>query len=182
MPQARIAVDIGGTFTDVVLERADGSRITTKLLTTYEHPGAAVLAGIAEVIAKGGVAPDDVGVIIHGTTLATNALISRSGAKTALLTTAGHRDALAIAHEERFEQYDINIDRPTPLVPRYLRLPISERMDRDGRVLKPLAEADVMATLTVLDQYHVESVAIGYLHAFVNPCLLYTSPSPRDRG
>lgn len=169
MPQARIGVDIGGTFTDVVLERADGSRITTKLLTTYEHPGAAVLAGVAEVIAKGGVAPDDVGVIIHGTTLATNALISRSGATTALLTTAGHRDTLAIAHEERFEQYDINIDRPTPLVPRYLRLPIGERMDRDGSVLIPLAEADVIATLAVLDQHHVESVAIGYLHAFVNP-------------
>jgi len=88
-----------------------------------------------------------VGVIIHGTTLATNALISRNGATTALLTTAGQRDALAIAHEELFEQYDINIDRPTPLVPRYLRLPISERMDRDGRVLIPLAEAAVMATL-----------------------------------
>jgi N-methylhydantoinase A len=169
MSEVRIAADIGGTFTDVVLERADGSRVTTKLLTTYEHPGTAVLQGIAEVLTKGDVDASDVGVIIHGTTLATNALISRSGAKTALLTTAGHRDALEIAHEERFEQYDINIDRPTPLVPRYLRLPVSERMDRDGCVLVPLSEDEVMATLPVLDQHGVESVAIGYLHAFVNP-------------
>lgn len=169
MREVRIAVDIGGTFTDVVLERADGSRVTTKLLTTYKQPSVAVLQGIAEVVEKGGVAAGDVGVVIHGTTLATNALIGRSGAKTALLTTAGHRDALEIAHEERFEQYDINIDRPTPLVPRYLRLPIGERMDRNGGVLIPLSESDVMATLPVLDQHKVESVAIGYLHAFVNP-------------
>jgi N-methylhydantoinase A len=112
--------------------------------------------------------PADISLIIHGTTLATNALIERSGARTALLTTAGHRDALEMAHEDRFEQYDINIDRPRPLVPRFLRLPIRERMDRDGNVLIALDEATVAATLPVLDEHEVESVAIGYLHAFVN--------------
>ena len=165
---ARLAVDIGGTFTDVVLELAGGSRVTTKLLTTQAYPGEAVLAGIHEVMRRAGAVSSDVGLIIHGTTLATNAMIERSGATTALLTTKGHRDALEMAHEDRFEQYDINIDRPRPLVPRYLRLPIDERMDRDGKVLRPLDEQSVLATLPVLDEHQVESVAIGYLHAFIN--------------
>ncbi len=166
--KARLAVDIGGTFTDVVLELGNGKPVTTKLLTTYPHPGEAVLAGIAEVMRRAGSSPGDVGLIIHGTTLATNALIERSGATTALLTTAGHRDALEMAHEDRFEQYDINIERPRPLVPRYLRLPIHERMDRDGKVLIALDDESVKATLPVLEAHNVESVAIGYLHAFVN--------------
>ena len=166
---ARLAVDIGGTFTDVVLELASGERITSKLLTTYDHPGNAVLKGIAEVIESIGINAGHVGLIIHGTTLATNALIERNGAKTALLTTEGHRDALEMAHEDRFEQYDINIDRPIPLVPRFLRLPVRERMDRDGRILIPLDEASVISTLPVLDEHRIESVAIGYLHGFINP-------------
>jgi len=167
--KARLAIDIGGTFTDVVLELADGTRATTKLLTTYAHPGEAVLAGIDAVMQQTGLSPADISLIIHGTTLATNALIERSGATTALLTTAGHRDALEMAHEDRFEQYDINIDRPQPLVPRYLRLPVSERMDRDGNALLPLDEKSVLAALPVLDEHDVESVAVGFLHAFMNP-------------
>jgi N-methylhydantoinase A len=167
--RARLAVDIGGTFTDVVLELPDGARVTTKLLTTYDHPGRAVLDGIDEVLRRTGLQPAAVGLVIHGTTLATNALIQRSGARTALLTTAGHRDALEMAHEDRFEQYDIMIDRPRPLVPRYLRLPVRERLDRDGRVLIPLDESSVEAALPLLDEHGVESVAIGYLHAYINP-------------
>jgi N-methylhydantoinase A len=166
---ARLAVDIGGTFTDVVLELPEGGRITTKLLTTYAHPGEAVINGIGQVLQRAGIEPSAVGLIIHGTTLATNALIERSGAVTALLTTQGHRDALEMAHEDRFEQYDVMIDRPRPLVPRYLRLPVRERLDRNGRVLVPLDEASVEAAFPVLDEHGVESVAIGYLHAFVNP-------------
>ncbi len=162
-------MDIGGTFTDVVLELASGRRITTKLLTTYAHPGEAVLAGIARVLADADMKPSGVGLIIHGTTLATNALIERSGARTALLTTEGHRDALEMAHEDRFEQYDVMIDRPRPLVPRHLRLPVRERLDCNGQVLLPLDEASLEAALPVLDENEVESVAIGYLHAFVNP-------------
>jgi N-methylhydantoinase A len=166
---ARLAVDIGGTFTDVVLEAPAAGRFTAKLLTTYAHPGEAVLEGIAQVMRQSGLEPGAVSLIIHGTTLATNALIERSGAKTALLTTRGHRDALEMAHEDRFEQYDIMIDRPRPLVPRYLRLPVSERLDRDGKVLVPLDEQSVLDTLTVLDRHEIESVAIGYLHAYANP-------------
>jgi N-methylhydantoinase A len=167
--QARLAVDIGGTFTDVVLELAGGQRITTKLLTTYAHPGEAVLEGIAQVMRQAGIGAEQVGLIIHGTTLATNALIERSGATTALLTTRGHRDALEMAHEDRFEQYDVMIDRPRPLVPRHLRLPVSERMDANGEILLPLDMASLEATLPALDEHGVESVAIGYLHAFINP-------------
>ena len=167
--RARLAVDIGGTFTDVVLEMPDGRRFTTKLLTTYGHPGEAVLEGISTVLQEASVQPSRIGVIIHGTTLATNALIERSGAVTALLTTEGHRDALEMAHEDRFEQYDVMIDRPRPLVPRHLRLPVRERLDAGGRVLLPLDEASLESCLPALDESGVESVAIGYLHAFVNP-------------
>ena len=167
--RARIAVDIGGTFTDVVLELSDQRRVTTKRLTTYEHPGIAVLAGISEVMAKAKVQPENIGLIIHGTTLATNALIERSGARTALITTKGHRDALEMAHEDRFEQYDINIDRPIPLVPRHLRLTVDERLNYRGDVLRPLRLSDVESHLKTLDDYEVESVAIGFLHGFVDP-------------
>ena len=166
---ARLAVDIGGTFTDVVLELPTGERLTTKLLTTYDHPGRAVLEGITTVMDRAGVASSEIGLIIHGTTLATNALIERRGANTALLTTEGHRDALEMAHEDRFEQYDINIDRPIPLVPRHLRLPVRERMDRDGNILVELDESTIRRHLSVLEDYEIQSVAIGYLHAFVNP-------------
>ena len=169
MSSNRLAVDIGGTFTDVVLELATGQRVTRKLLTTYDHPGNAVLAGIKDAITYAAIKPSEIDLIIHGTTLATNALIERRGANTALLTTEGHRDALEMAHEDRFEQYDINIDRPTPLVPRYLRLPITERMDRDGNILIPLDEQSVLRSIEVLEQHNVESVAIGYLHAYLNP-------------
>ncbi len=165
----RIAVDIGGTFTDVVLELPHGGRKTVKLLTTYPHPGEAVLDGITRVMQQASVEPPQVSLIIHGTTLATNALIERNGAVTALLTTEGHRDALEMAHEDRFEQYDLMIDRPLPLVPRHLRWPVRERLDRYGRTLVPLDEASVTAALPLLDEHEVESVAIGYLHAFVNP-------------
>jgi N-methylhydantoinase A len=167
--KARLAVDIGGTFTDVVLELPGAGRVTTKLLTTYSHPGEAVLKGICQVMQQAGLSSGDIGLIIHGTTLATNALIERRGARTALLTTEGHRDALEMAHEDRFEQYDINIDRPRPLVPRYLRLPVHERLDCNGRVLIPLDEDSIESALPVLEEHGVESVAIGYLHAFVNP-------------
>lgn len=167
--KARLAVDIGGTFTDIVVEREGGARVTAKVLTTPEAPEQGVLAGVGEALEKAGLVPADIGIIIHGTTLATNALIERRGAKTALLTTEGHRDALEMAYENRFEQYDINIDRPKPLVPRWLRLPIRERMNRDGEALIELDEESVGAALAVLDAEKVESIAIGYLHAYANP-------------
>src|SRR5579884_452855 len=137
MAEARLGVDIGGTFTDVALE-AGGRRWSAKVLTTPEAPARAVLDAIRAVLDAAALGPADLAIIIHGTTLATNALIERKGAKTALLTTEGFRDTIEIRHENRFEQYDVNIDLPPPLVPRRLRLPIRERIDARGKVLVPL--------------------------------------------
>ncbi|MEL0325004.1 MAG: hydantoinase/oxoprolinase N-terminal domain-containing protein, partial [Rhodospirillales bacterium] len=123
----RLAVDIGGTFTDVVLQHGS-NQTTAKVLTTPSAPEEGVLDGVAKALAEANITPDAVGLLIHGTTLATNAIIERKGAKIALLTTEGHRDAVEMALENRFEQYDIMIDRPLPLAPRELRWPVRERM------------------------------------------------------
>ncbi|MEM8935556.1 MAG: hydantoinase/oxoprolinase family protein, partial [Pseudomonadota bacterium] len=163
----RLAIDIGGTFTDLALV-ADDRLTTLKVLTTPKDPSLGVLEGVAAILETTGLELRQVDLIIHGTTLATNALIERRGAKTAFLTTEGHRDVLEMAAENRFEQYDINIDRPEPLVPRYLRLPIRERMNKDGDVLIPLDEKSVDACLPVLEREGVESVAIGFLHGYAN--------------
>ena len=163
----RLAIDIGGTFTDVVLEW-QGQLYSTKLLTTHEAPAEAVLIGVEEIIEQADAHFEQIGVVLHGTTLATNALIERRGAKTALLTTLGHRDVLEMAHENRFEQYDLNIVRPKPLVPRDLRLPIKERMNARGEVLVPLDAASVTSAIEELAAAKVESVAIGLLHAYAN--------------
>ncbi|MDE2985405.1 MAG: hydantoinase B/oxoprolinase family protein [Gemmatimonadota bacterium] len=165
---ARLAIDIGGTFTDVALE-VGGRLVTTKVLTTHAAPEHGVLDGVAKVLGMASVAPPAVRLVIHGTTLATNAIIERKGARTALIVTEGHRDALEMAHENRFEQYDISVDRPPPLVPRRLRLPVRERVDRRGRVLIPLDEDTVHALLPVLDEHGVESVAVGLIHGYANP-------------
>ena len=165
---ARLAIDIGGTFTDVALETG-GRLVTTKVLTTHAAPERGVLDGVAKVLDMASVAPTAIGLAIHGTTLATNAIIERKGARTALIVTEGHRDALEMAHENRFEQYDISVDRPPPLVPRRLRLPVRERVDRHGRVLIPLDEDTVPTLLPVLDEHGVESVAVGLIHGYANP-------------
>ena len=164
----RVAVDIGGTFTDVVLEAA-GRTVTTKVLTTHAEPAAGVVAGLRDVLARGGTRAADVGVVLHGTTLATNALIERRGARTALITTEGHRDVVEMAFENRFEQYDVNIDRPRPLVPRRWRLTVPERMNAAGEVLVPLEVAAVEALVPRLSQDAIESVAVGFLHGYANP-------------
>jgi N-methylhydantoinase A len=168
MKSARLAVDIGGTFTDLALEQ-DGRRTTVKVLTTPAAPEQGVMDGFRAVIQAAGVTPSDIALIIHGTTLATNSIIERKGARTALITTEGFRDVIAMGNESRYDQYDLNIVLPEPLVPRYLRLPVPERLDNTGLILRPLDEAAVHAVIPVLRQEHVESVAVGLLHAFVNP-------------
>ena len=164
----RLAIDIGGTFTDVVLEQ-DGELNTSKVLTTPAAPEDGVLNGIEEVLAKAGTAPGDIGMLLHGTTLATNAIIERKGANVALITTDGFRDVLEIGYESRFNQYDIFIDKPTPLVPRHRRFTVPERVDVHGRVLLDLDEDAVKALLPKLDRAGVESIAIGFLHGYANP-------------
>ena len=166
--QARLAVDIGGTFTDVALE-IGSRRITAKVLTTSRAPDEGVMAAVRAALRDAGVGPRDLDVIIHGTTLATNALIERKGARTALLATEGFRDSVEMAYENRFEQYDVNIDKPPPLVPRYLRLGVPERMDAKGRVLRPLDEGAVLALVPELERQGVASVAIGLIHSYANP-------------
>ena len=168
MPSARLAVDIGGTFTDLALEH-DGRRVTIKVLTTQVAPEQGVIAGAREILRSSGVAAGDIGIVIHGTTLATNAVIERKGARTALLTTQGFRDVIAMGNESRYDQYDLNIVLPEPLVPRHLRLPVPERLDNEGNVLLPLDVGAVRALVPVLRRERVESIAVGLLHAFVNP-------------
>ncbi|MFP6778522.1 MAG: hydantoinase/oxoprolinase family protein, partial [Alphaproteobacteria bacterium] len=165
---ARIGVDIGGTFTDVVLENGQ-MRYTAKVLTTPRAPEEGVAAGIRSVLADSGVTPDEVSLIIHGTTLATNALIERKGVTTALVTTEGFRDSVEMGSESRFEQYDINMEKPLPLVPRRRRFVVSERLNATGEVILALDEPAVAALVEPLKTLQVESVAIGFLHSYVNP-------------
>ena len=163
----RLAVDIGGTFTDFVLETSS-ARFSRKVLTTPAAPEQGVLAGIELILADAGLAPSSLGLIIHGTTLATNAIIERKGARTALLVTSGFRDAIEMAYEHRFEQYDIFMDKPAPLVPRDLRLGVRERLDGRGTVLVPLDEEAVRALAPGLERAGIEAVAIGFMHAYLD--------------
>ena len=164
----RIGVDIGGTFTDVVLEKGT-VRHTAKVLTTPRAPEEGVAAGIRGVLDDSGVAPGEVSLIIHGTTLATNALIERKGVTTALVTTEGFRDSVEMGSESRFEQYDINMEKPLPLVPRRRRFVVAERLNAAGEIILALDEDAVAALIEPLKKHQVASVAIGFLHSYVNP-------------
>src|SRR6058998_4316638 len=138
---ARLGVDIGGTFTDlVVIDEATGTARVGKVLTTAKDPAHGVEEGIHALLDEAGVRSDAVRAVVHGTTLATNALIERKGARTALLTTEGFRDALEIRHEGRYDMYDLFIDPPAPLVPRRLRREVRERLLADGEIRQPLDE------------------------------------------
>jgi len=165
---ARIGVDIGGTFTDVVLEKGE-KRHTAKVLTTPRAPEEGVAAGIRGVLAESNVKPSEVALIIHGTTLATNALIERKGVITALVTTEGFRDSVEMGTESRFEQYDINMEKPLPLVPRRRRFVVAERLNAAGEVILALDEAAVAALVEPIKKLQVASIAIGFLHSYVNP-------------
>ncbi|HWE98969.1 MAG TPA: hydantoinase/oxoprolinase family protein, partial [Caulobacteraceae bacterium] len=164
----RIASDIGGTFTDVVLDR-DGALSSAKVLSTPDRPELGLIAGVGRVLAEAGLSPGAVDQFIHGTTLATNALIERRGARTAQIATAGFRDILEMAHENRFDQYDLSIDRASPLVPRALRFEVPERLAADGRVLRPLDESALGPLIGRLQEMDVRSVAITLIHAYANP-------------
>ena len=168
MSRARLAADIGGTFTDLVLEHGD-QRHSCKVLTTSQAPEQGVMQGIQRLLAESGLAPADIGLILHGTTLATNALIERKGARTALLTTEGFRDVLEMGYEKRYEQYDVNIERPLELVPRPLRFGVHERLAADGTVLRALDEAGVRRAAQAMKATQVQAVAVGFLHAYAWP-------------
>ena len=164
----RLAVDIGGTFTDVALDTSVGV-VTAKVLTTPDAPEQGVMQGIKTALAKADWTLGNVSLVMHGTTLATNALIERRGAVTALITTEGFRDSVEIGYEHRFEQYDVYLDKPEPLVPRFRRYTIPERVNARGEVSRPLDERAVEQLVPVLEREGVASVAVGLLHSYTNP-------------
>ncbi|MBX2882589.1 MAG: hydantoinase/oxoprolinase family protein [Granulosicoccus sp.] len=166
-PSARLGVDIGGTFTDVVLE-VDSRQYSTKVLTTYMAPEDAIIQGLHEVCTKASVDPQQISQIIHGTTLATNALIERAGAHTALITTKGFRDVIEMRTESRFEQYDLNLELPQPLLPRQHRYVVNERISAQGETLIALDMAEVEKRVAEIAQAGFQSVAVGLIHAYVD--------------
>ena len=165
----RIGADVGGTFTDIVLE-AKGEIFSTKVLTTYESPEIGILQGIHDVIEDSGSDLSELDSFIHGTTLATNALISRTGAETAFVTTKGFRDTIEMRTESRFEQYDLNLELPKPLIERKDRYVLSERVSADGSVLLPFnqTEAKNLIKLLSLEENRYEAVAVGFIHSYMN--------------
>jgi len=169
-PKIRIGFDIGGTFTDFVLaDPATPALRLHKRLTTPEDPAIGALDGLRRIIADHGAALRDVADVVHGTTLVTNAVIERKGARLGLLTTAGFRDVLEAGTEQRYDIYDLFLTYPEPLVPRRLRLEVAERMDRDGRVVAPLDPDGVRRAARAFRDAGVEAVAVCFLHAWREP-------------
>lgn len=170
MKRFGLGIDIGGTFTDIVFyDTVTGRQESLKELTTHGDPSRGVMAGIDRLMAEAKIAPGDVGRVVHATTLFTNAVIERRGAITGLLTTQGLRDTLEIGRERKYELYDIHTAKPRPLVPRHLRLEVTERIAVDGRIVTPLDEASVLAAVDRLVAAGVTSLAIVYLHSYANP-------------
>ena len=170
MPHYSLGIDIGGTFTDLVVYDHDtGRQWSRKVLTTHDDPARAVAAGTAALLAEGRLDPSRFTRVVHATTLFTNALIERKGARTGLLTTAGFADTLEIGRERKFDLYDLAITKPEPLVPRDLRLEVAERVGADGRVRRRLDRREVAAGARRLAEAGVEAIAIVFLHAYANP-------------
>lgn len=164
----RLSADIGGTFTDVVLEHGP-QRWSRKLLTTHAMPEQGLLLGVAEILQESGISAGDVDWFVHGTTLATNAILERCGARTALITTQGFRDVLEIGYEGRFDPMDLALVKQKPLIPRELRFTVVERISAAGDVLQPIDEECLATIAASLRRERIESIAVGFLHAYANP-------------
>ncbi|PSH60855.1 hydantoinase/oxoprolinase family protein [Phyllobacterium sophorae] len=168
--EIRVGIDVGGTFTDLVLvDDRTKTTIFGKELTSQDDPSRSMLEGLQKLLDAHGVAWTDVANIVHATTLVTNAIIERKGTKVGLITTRGFRDVLEIGNETRYELYDLSFEKPAPLVARQLRLEVSERIGVDGGVITPLDESDVAAAAGVLRGHSVEAVAVCLLHGYRNP-------------
>jgi N-methylhydantoinase A len=166
----RIGADIGGTFTDVVVVDEAGALLRiAKVLTTPEHPDEAVEQGIRDVLREAETPAQAVAHVVHGTTLFTNALIERKGARTALITTRGFRDAIEIGREHRYDMYDLFMERPAPLAPRHLRFELNERILSDGSVLTSLEPDEALRLIETLRAERIEAVAVCLLHSYRNP-------------
>ena len=166
--KVRCGADIGGTFTDIVIEVGETLH-SAKVLTTHAAPERAIIEGIGQVMRRASISPGDIDSLIHGTTLATNALIERRGAHTALITTKGFRDVIEMRTENRFELYDLNIVLPAPLVARDHRYVIDERLDAHGAVLKGIDAAELETLTDRILAGNYESVAVGLIHSYANP-------------
>ncbi len=166
----KLGIDIGGTFTDLVLLNESNGQIQFgKTLTTYPDPATGILNGIHQLIREYGMKPAELAGIVHGTTLVTNAVIERKGKKTALITTKGFEDVLEIGRELRYDIYDLFLTTPQPLVPRNLRIGISERMDKNGTVLEEMDLEELKEAIKFCIKEGVQSIAVCFLHSFSNP-------------
>lgn len=166
----RVGVDVGGTFTDFVLVDEHRDMIFTgKQLTTPTDPGKAICEGVSRIVSEAGIEMSQLDGIVHGTTLVTNAVIERLGAKVGLITTSGFRDVLEVGHEMRYDLYDLFLEKPEPLVPRNLRLTVNERIASTGEILSELDEAGVNAACNELISKGVDTIAVCLINAYVNP-------------
>ena len=167
----RLAIDVGGTFTDIVLIDDDSARIWfAKVLSTPDDPSEGSLAGAGEILRRTGISPSAVRDVVHATTVATNAVLEGKGARTGLITTAGFRDTLEMSREARYDIYDLGIRMPAPLVPRRRRMEINERIGFDGEILTPLDDAEVAEVLSrLVAESGIESLAICLLHGYAHP-------------
>jgi N-methylhydantoinase A len=165
----RLGVDVGGTFTDLVLLAPDGRVLTRKVLSTTANYAEAIIQGSRELLADAHLSPSSLSEVIHGTTVATNAILERRGARTGLLTTAGFRDLLEIGRLRLSRLYDLDFERASPLVPRRWRLEVAERMSHTGTVIGPLDATSATVAIDRLGAEGVESIAVCLLHAYANP-------------
>ena len=169
-PKYRLGFDIGGTFTDFVLtDETTGTSLLEKCLTTPDDPSRGVITGITSLFERAGIDGGDIDVAIHATTLITNALIERRGAKTALVTTRGFRDIVEMGTEVRYDLYDLFMEKPEPLISRDMRFEVGERVASDGTVLEPVDESEVVALAARLKALDVKSVAVAFMHAYRSP-------------
>ena len=166
---ARLGVDTGGTFTDLVLVTATGRSFTRKVSSTPDLPEAAILDGIGAILDEAGLAPGDLREVVHGTTVGSNALLQKRGARCGLITTRGFRDVLEIGRVRTPDLYDLTWEKPRPLVPRRLRLEVDERIAADGSVVRPLDEAGVVRAAERLVRAGVQVIAICFINSYANP-------------
>jgi N-methylhydantoinase A len=165
----RVGVDIGGTFTDIVLLAEDGSTRTRKVSSSVDDYARAIAEGLARLFEEQGIEGDDIEEIRHGTTVASNAILEHKGACTGLITTKGFRDILEIRNLRMPRMYDIAWTKPPPLVPRHLRVPVDERIGARGEVVRPLDPADAERAVRRLLDQGVQALAVCLLNCFANP-------------
>lgn len=167
--RARLGVDVGGTFTDVVLQMPDGRLLVSKVSSTPEDPGLAVREGVTAIMQEAGLAPERLAEIVHGTTVGSNTILQRKGAKTGLITTRGFRDVLEIARIRTPGMFDLTWEKPEPLAPRRYRREVTERMAADGTVVVPMDEASLLAEVDFLVGEGIQAIAICFLNSYINP-------------